>query len=54
MGITIQVVDDPELMLQARKAAQDLPCWPHKNSVQEFDDFIIVKFSEDGWPDELV
>lgn len=40
-------------MLRARALALKMPEWPENGSVVDAGDFIIVKLSEDEWPEEL-
>lgn len=42
-----------EQVLEARKKAFSMPCWPAKESVADAGDYIIVKLSEDAWPEEI-
>lgn len=44
----------PEQMLEARKTALQMPCWPAQGSVVDAGDYTIVKLSEDRWASELV
>lgn len=43
----------PEQVAEARKKAFSMPCWPAKESVADAGDYIIVKLSEDAWPEEI-
>lgn len=42
-----------EQTMEARRIAQDMPCWPKEGSVIDAEDFIVVKLSEDRWPHEI-
>lgn len=52
LGFEFEAVTEEQL-LEARKLALELPAWPAKESVMDAGDFIIVKFSDDEWPEEL-
>lgn len=42
-----------EKMMDARVLAADMPSWPESGSIKKADDYIIVKFSDDEWPEEV-
>lgn len=42
-----------EQIHQARLLAQDMPCWPMAGSVADAGDYVVVKLSEDLWPQEF-
>ena len=44
----------PEQMMEARRKALFMPCWPAKNSIADMGDYVIVKLSEDPWPEEVM
>jgi len=44
----------PEQMPAARKIALDMPSWPQEGSIVETDDFIVVKLSDDIYPQEVL
>ena len=43
-----------EQVLQARRLALDMPCWPEDGSVVDAGEFTIVKLSEDGWAEDIL
>lgn len=51
IGININV-SPREHFTPARQLAQTMPCWPIEGSIQETDDFIVVKLSEDQYYQE--
>ena len=53
LGFSFQSVGEQEL-LDARKSALDLPSWPAKDSVMDMGEYVIVKWSEDQWPEEIL
>jgi len=43
-GYDFLVSPTPEQCFAALELSQDMACWPHRDSIQEFDNFIIVNF----------
>ncbi len=54
LGMDITTVADESGMLAARRAALDMPVWPAPGSVKETENCVVVKLSEDRWPEEVV
>lgn len=52
LGFPFEEVTE-EQMLKARKIALKMPVWPEQGAVVDAGDFVIVKLSEDEWPEEL-
>lgn len=43
-----------EQVLEARNEALKAPCWPQEGSVIDAGDYVIIKLSEDQWPEEIL
>ena len=43
-----------EQLAEARKQALNMPIWPAQGSVADAGEYIIVKLSEDRWPEEVM
>ena len=43
-----------EQMEEARQKALTMPCWPAEGSVADAGEYVIVKLSEDQWPEEVM
>jgi len=53
LGFSFQNVEEREL-LDARNLALNFPSWPAKDSVIDIGEYVIVKWSEDQWPEEVM
>lgn len=54
LGIDIQPYTDEAGIMEARKIAMDMPVWPHEGSVLNTGNCVIVKLSEDEWPEDFL
>lgn len=52
-GSELQHGDEAQV-LEARKVALNMPNWPQEGSVVDAGDYIVVKLSEDQWPEEIL
>lgn len=52
IGIYRKQASDEEVQF-ARKIALDMPVWPHKDSIKDVGNFVVVKLGMDRWPDEV-
>lgn len=52
IGIYRNQASDEEVQI-ARKIAIDMPVWPHKDSVKDVGEFVVVKLGMEQWPEEL-
>ena len=52
LGFDFEDVSENQ-MLAARKIALEMPTWPNQGCVVDAGEFIVVKLSEDEWPEEM-
>lgn len=54
LGMDFQGITDESAAAAARKKALDMPAWPAEGSIVDGGDCVIVKLSEDEWPEEVL
>lgn len=53
LGFSLKNVNETQ-MIEARNIALNMPNWPQEGSIVDAGDYIVVKLSEDQWPEEIL